>query len=174
MHCSSSSPTVSMATSSETTSHAGQTASSVMLNIKPNQNLTLDLNSSQYSRALKPMIECLQYSRLAQALTMAESVPLIHLSRAYLSAIYNPNEGVITFDIDSNKTSVSKTRLCRMLEFSSKEGLVDPELISSAAIIEMFFQMGYLGEIILLLKFNKPNLPPIWNGLFYFTLQEFF
>ncbi|CAI9261906.1 unnamed protein product [Lactuca saligna] len=83
----------SMAASSETTSHAYKTASTILLNIKPNQNLALDLDSSHYSEVLKSLIECLCYSLLAQALTMSESVPLIHPSSVYSSANYMQNKG---------------------------------------------------------------------------------
>ncbi|CAI9261652.1 unnamed protein product [Lactuca saligna] len=77
-----------MVASSETPSVAKQTASTIMLNIKPNQNLVLDLESSKYTDSLKSMIEFLQYSLLAQALTMAESLPLIHLLKAFSTADY--------------------------------------------------------------------------------------
>ncbi|CAI9279860.1 unnamed protein product [Lactuca saligna] len=69
-----------------------------MLNIKLKQNLILDLESSRYNEDLGPMIECLRFSSLAQALTMAESVPLVHLSKAYLSANYSKYDGLIQFE----------------------------------------------------------------------------
>ena len=100
---------VLVAESSETPSIAEQIGSTVMLNIKENQNLILDLNSSRYSDDLKLMIECQKYSHTAQALTMVKIVPLVHLSKAYSSAFYNQHEGVINFEIDSHKTSISKT-----------------------------------------------------------------
>ncbi|CAI9290477.1 unnamed protein product [Lactuca saligna] len=65
-----------MAGSSETTSFADQSTSVVMLSIKPSQNLILDVNSSRYHEVLRLMIECLTFSSLGQALTMAESFPL--------------------------------------------------------------------------------------------------
>lgn len=40
------------------------------------------------------------------------------------------------------------------------------DLISSTDHINMFYQMGYIGDISLLPKFKKTNLPLIWNGLF--------
>lgn len=115
--------------------------STIMLNIKENQNPTLDFDSSKYAYSLKPMIECLHYSPLAQSLTVVECVPLVHLCMEFSSANYNPNEGVITFEVDSNKTSISKARFCRMLGFSSSGGLVDPVSISSFTILEMFYQI---------------------------------
>ncbi|CAI9297936.1 unnamed protein product [Lactuca saligna] len=44
------------------------------------------------------MIECLKFSPLAQALTMAEFVPLVHHSKAYSSTIYNKAEDIIHFE----------------------------------------------------------------------------
>ncbi|CAI9303759.1 unnamed protein product [Lactuca saligna] len=131
-----------MAGSSETTSFADQSASLMMLNVKPHQNLTLDIDSSRYPEALRPMIECLRFSPLAQALTMAESVPLVHLSKARLG-------------------------------FATTEGLVDLDLISSSALIEMFYQMGFIGDISFLSKFKKSILPPMWNGPFMLLFKSF-
>lgn len=124
-----------MVASSETLFVAEHSGSTVMLNIKANQNLILVLNSSRYSDELQPMIECMKYSPISQDLTMAESVPMVHFSQAFSSTFYNQNEGVITFELDSHKTFISKTRFCRLLGFSSAEDLVDPESISSAAIL---------------------------------------
>lgn len=137
-----------------------------MLNIKPNQNWSLAMNSSRYTEGLKPLIECLSYSPLYQALNLGEYVPLVHLPKAYSSTNHNPNDRVITFDIESYKTSISKTQFSSMLGLTSTEVPVDPKSISSTATIKMLFQMGYLGEITLLSKFKKPNLLPMWNGLF--------
>lgn len=36
----------------------------------------------------------------------------------------------------------------------------------------MFIRMGYIGDISLLSKFRKPNIPPMWNGLFTFLLKS--
>ncbi|CAI9269841.1 unnamed protein product [Lactuca saligna] len=76
-----------MAASSETTSVVEQTTSTFMLKIKHNQNLDLDLESSKYAESLNPLIEGLRYSPLSQALTMDESVWLIHLSKAFSIAL---------------------------------------------------------------------------------------
>lgn len=66
LHYSSSSPTTSMATSSETPFVAEQTGSKVMLNTKPNQNLSLDLDSSTYGDSVKSLIERIRYSPLVK------------------------------------------------------------------------------------------------------------
>lgn len=97
-----------MVGSSDTTSLANQSASVMMLNVKPHQNLTLDLDSSRYSEALHLMIECLRFSPLAQALTMEKCVPLVHLSKAYSSTKYSQADGVITFEVASRKTRLQK------------------------------------------------------------------
>ena len=60
-----------------------------------------------------------------------------------------------------------------MLGFDSSEGLVDPDSISSTDLIDIFYQMGYIGDISLLFKFRKPNLSPMWNGLFTMLFKSF-
>lgn len=87
---------------------AEQMDQSTLLNIKANQNLILDLYSSKYAVSLQPMIECLRLSPLATTLTMAKNVPLVHLSKAFSIATYQEGEAVITFEIDTQKTSISK------------------------------------------------------------------
>ncbi|KAI3700156.1 hypothetical protein L2E82_44775 [Cichorium intybus] len=52
------------------------TSSTLMLKIKANQNMVIDLNSSHYSEAIHPMIECLKYSRISKALTESASNPI--------------------------------------------------------------------------------------------------
>ena len=76
---------------------------------------------------------------------MVESVPLVHLSKAYSSAIYCQQDGVIHFEVASHKSSISKARFCKLLGFASTEGLMDTESISSIALIEIFYQMVILG-----------------------------
>ncbi|CAI9277151.1 unnamed protein product [Lactuca saligna] len=161
-----------MAGSSETTSFADQSASVMMLNMKAHQNLTLDLDSSRYPKALRPMIEYLCFSLLAQTLTMAEIVPFVHLSKAYTIENYIQVDGIITFEVASHKTSISKACFYRCLGFTATEGLGDPNSIFSSALIEMFYQMGFIGDISLLSKFRKSSLPPMWNGLFTLLFKE--
>ena len=119
------------------------------------------------------MIECLRFSPWAQALTMAESVPVVHLSKSYSFATYIQADGIITFEVATNRTPINKARLYKMLLLDSSEGLVDPYSISSIDLIDMFYHMGYTGDISLLSKFRKPNLPPIWNGLFTLLFKRF-
>ncbi|CAI9296681.1 unnamed protein product [Lactuca saligna] len=88
-----------MTASTHITSFADQSTSMIMLNIKLGQNLILDLDASCYNELLYPMIECLRYSPLVQALTMAYSLPLVHLSKAYSSVNYSQSEELIHFEI---------------------------------------------------------------------------
>ncbi|CAI9300866.1 unnamed protein product [Lactuca saligna] len=148
-----------MAGSSDTTSFADNSASVMMLNLNPRQNITLDLESSRYTKSLRLMIECLPFSPLASTLTMAEFVPLVHISKAYSFANYSQADGVITFEVASHKTSISKARFYRCLGFTATEGLVHPESISSSTLIEMFYQMGYIRDISLFSKFSR-TYPP--------------
>lgn len=154
---------------SKTTSFADQSASIIMLNVKPKQNIILDLDSSHYNETLRPMIKCLWFSPLVQAFTIAESVPLVHLSKAYLSANYSQSKGVIHFEVASHNTSISKSRFCRILGLASFEGLVDLKSISTSTLIDMFYQIGYIGDISLFSKFRKPLLPPIGMGCSLFS-----
>lgn len=100
-----------MVGSSKTASFPDQSTSVVMLNVKPGQNLILDLTASCYIDVLLPMIECLRFSRLAKALTMAKSIPLIHLSKVFSTISYVLADDSINFEVDSRKTSITKARL---------------------------------------------------------------
>ncbi|CAI9276274.1 unnamed protein product [Lactuca saligna] len=122
--------------------------------------MIIDLDSSRY-KVLRPIIECLKFSQLAQALTMAEYVPLVHLSRAYSSSIYNKVDDVIHFEVASHNTSIKKSHFSKLVRLATLEVHVDPESISTSALIQMFYQMRYTMDISLLSKFRKPFLPPI-------------
>lgn len=52
--------------------------------------------------------------------------------------------------------------------------MVNPETISSAALLEMFYQMRYKESLSTISKFRKPNLPPQWNALFTIFFKSFF
>ncbi|CAI9268348.1 unnamed protein product [Lactuca saligna] len=43
----------------------------------------------------------------------------------------------------------------------SGRDLIDLDSIASFANIEMFYKMGYVGNLAILSKFKKPNLPPM-------------
>ncbi|CAI9281148.1 unnamed protein product [Lactuca saligna] len=61
-----------------------QSASTIILNIKANQKLIVDLNASKTNTLLKPLIEYLCYSPLLKVVAMHEEVPLVNLSRRIL------------------------------------------------------------------------------------------
>lgn len=107
----------------------------MMLNVMPRENLTSDLDSSCYNEALRSMIECLRFSPLAQALTMAESILMVHFSKAYSFAIYSQLDGVVHFEVTSHKSLISNACFCILLGFASTDGLMDPDSISSTALI---------------------------------------
>lgn len=60
-----------------------QYATSVMLNIKPHQNLVADLDDSKYNMTIYLMIECLNHSLLNKALKLFHNVLIFALSLAY-------------------------------------------------------------------------------------------
>lgn len=152
--------------SSGNVSLANQSTSVIMLNVKSNQNLIIDLDASRYNALIIPLIEWLKFSPLMKALTMYEVVPLVYLSNAFSTTIYNKSKDVINFEISNNKTSILKANFCKLLGLVTPEVSVDLESIPETSMIEMFHQMGYTGDISLLSKFRKSFLPPMWNGLF--------
>ncbi|CAI9283107.1 unnamed protein product [Lactuca saligna] len=87
-------------------------------------------------------------------------------SRAYPCATYVLVDGAMIFNVDSQKTSITKSRFCRIMWFDSTERLFDLDSIYSVDLIHMFYQMGYNEDFSLLSIFKKPYLPPMWNGLF--------
>ena len=44
--------------------------------------------------------------------------------------------------------------------------MINPESVSKAALLEMFYQMGYKETLTPVSKFRKPDVPPQWNDLF--------
>lgn len=70
--------------------------------------MIIDLDASRYNSMVCPMIEFLKFSPLMKSLTMVDKVPLVHLSRAYSSAIYNIQDEVISFKVANHKTLVNK------------------------------------------------------------------
>ncbi|CAI9268636.1 unnamed protein product [Lactuca saligna] len=162
-----------MASSSETPSVVDQTTSSGLLSMKANQNLILDLDPSKYEAFLQPLIEFLRHSPLAQALPMSENAPLAHLSKAFSTARYQESGSIITFKTAAQPTSITKARYSRLLGFPTSRDLIDPESVSSSAILEMFYQMSYLENLVILSKFKKPNLPPMWNRIFTLIFRSF-
>ncbi|KAI3510617.1 hypothetical protein L1887_17749 [Cichorium endivia] len=149
------------------------TSSTLMLKIKGNQTLIIDLNSSHYSETVRPMIECLKFSPIATALTASATVPISLLSAAYSTAFYNKAEEHVSFEVGSIKTKISKSRFSKLLGFSKTKDLVDPESLQPVALQRLFHQMGYKGDITQLSKFSKKGLPPLWNALFTILFKSF-
>ncbi|KAI3524142.1 hypothetical protein L1887_02794 [Cichorium endivia] len=145
----------------------------IMLTVKPNQNMVIDLDSSRYSEPLKPMIECLKYSKISKALTKSESVPVVHHSFAYSSVVYNRAEENISLEVATHMTSISKSRFSKLLGFTSSDNLTNPESITDVDIQKMFWQMGYNGVITTISKFKKSCLPRYWNALFTILFKAF-
>ncbi|CAI9263690.1 unnamed protein product [Lactuca saligna] len=150
-----------MAGSSENVLFANQSTSVIMLSIKPNQNMIIDLDASRYNELIRPMIDCLKFSPLMKVLTLAEIVSLVHLSKSFLTAINIKSDDIINFEVANHKTSISKPHLCKLLGLTTSEVSVDPESIPSISMIEMLYHMGYSGDISLLSKFRKSSRPNI-------------
>ncbi|CAI9276088.1 unnamed protein product [Lactuca saligna] len=132
--------------SSEHISFVDQLSSVLILNVKNRQNMIIDIEFSHYDKVLRPIIECLKFSPLSQALIMAESITLVHLSKAYSLAIYTKAYEIIHFEVSFHKTSITKACFCILLGFTSSESLVDPESISNIALIGIFYQMGFIEQ----------------------------
>ncbi|CAI9294040.1 unnamed protein product [Lactuca saligna] len=115
-----------------------------MLVVKHGQNMIIDLDSSRYYEVLCLIIECLKFSPLAQALTMANFGPLVHLSKSYSSTIYRIVKYVIQFEVASHKTSITKPDFSKLLVLTFPVLPVDPESIPTNELIEMFYKMGYI------------------------------
>lgn len=82
------------------------------------------------------------------------------LSKAYSSASYIKEEQHITIEVFDKKTSILKARFCSLLGLSNNASMVNPDTISTAQIVEMFYQMGYKDLITSISTFRKLNLPP--------------
>ncbi|CAI9264710.1 unnamed protein product [Lactuca saligna] len=115
----------------------------------------------------------MRHSLVDHALSMIENVPLIHLSKAFSTARYLESGSIITFEVGTQQTSITKAGFSQLLGFPASRDLIDPESISSSSILEMFFQKGYLENLAILSKFKKPNLPPMWNGIFNLIFKSF-
>lgn len=128
-----------MAGSSENVFFADQSASVIMLTIKPNQNMIIDIDASCYNQLIRPMIKCLKFSSLMKVLTKFESVSLVHLSKAFSTVIHNKSDNLINFEVANHKTSISKPYFCKLLGLITSGISVDPESILETYMIEMFY-----------------------------------
>ncbi|CAI9288706.1 unnamed protein product [Lactuca saligna] len=120
-----------------------------------------------------PMIECLKYSPLTNAQSRMENVPLSILSKAYSSANYIKEEQRIMCEIHDCKTSITKSWFFSPLQLPQTDDMINLESVTSVALLEMFYQMGYKETLTAVSKFRKPNLPPQWNDLFTLLFKGF-
>ena len=160
-----------MAGSSETPSV--HEVKSSLLFIKLNQNLVIDLASCKYDSYMLPIVECVKHYPLTVTLTMMENIPVSLLSKAYSSASFIKEEQKITFEIQNCKTSISKSRFFLVLGLRQSDDMINPESVTSAALLKMFYQMWYKETLIVVSKFWKPNLLPQWNDLFTLLFKDF-
>ena len=120
-----------------------------------------------------PIVECLKYSPLVNALTKVEQVQMSLMSKAYSTTIYVKEEERIAFEVLDKNTSLTKALFCSLLGLNHDDSMVNPDLISTAQVFDMFYQMGYTDPIPSITKFKKSNLPPLWNGLFTLLFKAF-
>lgn len=78
------------------------------------------------------------------------------------------------FEVLDRKTSISKFRFYSLLGLELTADTIDPDSITIAPIMEMFYQMGYKETLTSISKFKKPNLPHQWNGLFTLLFKSFY
>ncbi|CAI9291050.1 unnamed protein product [Lactuca saligna] len=80
-----------------------------------------------------------------KALTMSKDVLIVHLSKAISTDLYNKTKDVISIEVSNHKTLIRKPNFSKLLVIIMPEVSVDPESIPATYLIEMFFQMGYMG-----------------------------
>lgn len=162
-----------MAGSSENVSVHDQTVHSSLLTVKEHQNMLIDLEPSKYEPFMFPIIVVLKYSPLTIALTKMNNDPLSMISKAYTSTNYIKEECKISFEIHNRTTSISKAHFCNLLGLPQTYDMLNLESISTTALLDMFYQMGYKETLTSVSKIKKPNLPPQWNGLFTLLFKGF-
>lgn len=152
--------------SSDRVSFMEQSRSSAMLNIKLNQNMVVGLDPLKYSNLVQPLIVYLDHSMLKKALILSENVPLSQLPMAYSTAIYKMKLKIMNFEIQGEKTSISKTCFCKFLGVPIVKDSISPYSIPAMIIIQVYQQMGYNFDLSFLSNFKMSALRPIWNSLF--------
>ena len=128
-----------MAGSFETPSVQEQTGQSSLLTIKPHQNLILDLDPLKYDSFMLSIVEFSKYSLLFKALNMFKIFPMSLLSRAYSSSCCIKEEKRSVFEVLDKKTSITKAQFFSLLGLEQTVDIVDPDSITIAAIMEMFY-----------------------------------
>jgi len=158
---------------SSSNSFPEQSSKIITLSVKANQNMELDMDSSKYPVIIQPLIICLKYSRLATAFIATTQVPLIHLSTAYSTTIYDKPADSISFEVTGFKTVVSLNRFRKIFNLPVTTHIIHLDSILPMDIQKVFYRMGYSSDITKLLKFMKSSLPPIWNALFTLLFKCF-
>ncbi|CAI9296458.1 unnamed protein product [Lactuca saligna] len=108
-----------------------QSASSIHLVVKQNQNMIVDLDASKYSMEVQPLIECLNHSILKKALTHHEDVPLSTLILAYSTTNYNKKMNVMSFEVKGHKTTITKVAFCKLLGLRIGEMYSNPNRLKA-------------------------------------------
>ena len=162
-----------MTASSETPSVQEQSGQSLLLAIKPNQNLVIDLDPCKYDSYLLIIVECLRYSPLITVLTKSKSDLMSLFSKAYSFACYLKEEQRITFEVHNRTTSITKSRFFSILGLAQTYDMIDLESVTNSALLKMFYQVGYKGTLAAISMFRKPNLSPQWNGVFNLIFKAF-
>ncbi|CAI9284266.1 unnamed protein product [Lactuca saligna] len=93
--------------------------------------------------------------------------------QTFFTTHYEESSATIIFELGNLQTSITNSRYSRLLGLSLARDLIDLESISSSTILEMFYHTGYGNYLAIVSKFNKPNLPPMWNGLFTLIFKSF-
>lgn len=78
---------------------------------------------------------------------MVEDVPLVYLFKVFSATIYSKSRYIFNFEVSNHKTSITMTNFCRLLGLVTPKISVDRESIPATYLIEMFYQMGYIGDI---------------------------
>nr|KAJ0213192.1 hypothetical protein LSAT_V11C400185240 [Lactuca sativa] len=158
----------------ESSSVQETTGRSILLAIKANQNLLIDLSPFLYDNYMYYVVECLKYSPLVKALSTVEFVPMACPTQTYSTATYNKGAEKIFFDILNQRASISKNRFCSLLGLSYNESMVNPNSISTGQLFSMFYNMGYIETLATVTRFKKSCLPPKWDGLFTLLFKGLF
>ncbi|CAI9301846.1 unnamed protein product [Lactuca saligna] len=72
----------------------------------------------------------------------------------------------MNFEVHRHQTLISKANFYKLLGLSSSPDVVNPNSVVISCFISMFYQTGYNSDLSLLSKFEKSDLPFIWNALF--------
>lgn len=137
-----------MATSAHHISLMDQTALSISLCVKPNQNMIDDFDPTIYNLSIQPSID---------------SISLSALILAYSNSNYIKKSKEISFDVQGHHTTITKTNFCKLLALTPTANSVNLDLVPSTSILMACH----------LLTFHKSCCPPVSNALFTVLLKFF-